>query len=104
MTNTSPGALLAAVAQDGGRHRGEEADSPHAAVAAGPPAGAAGTHPNLKGLHAHRKPELQYFGVRETGVGHMGLYHARACETWTRAGPACDRFIVLVAGVAEGEV
>src|SRR3981189_476854 len=98
------GARLAAIAQDGGRHRGEEAYPSHAALAAAPPAGTAGTFANFEGLHAHRELGLKYVGVHETEIGHVDLDHTRTGETGPRAGTACNRFIVLVAGIAESEV
>src|SRR5258707_4764599 len=64
-------AVATPVAQDGSSHRFQEAHPPDPTVAAPPTSGASGACPNLIGLEAHRKPELQDFRIRQPRIGHV---------------------------------
>src|SRR3546814_19983470 len=52
----------------------------------------------------NRKSRLQYFGIGKPAVGHVGLDRAGAVEVRPGPSAAGDRFVILVALVAEGEI
>ena len=56
-------AVGAAVGEDAGRHRLQEAHAPHATIATAPAARAARALPDLVAFQPHREAELQHLGV-----------------------------------------
>jgi Tfp pilus assembly ATPase PilU len=80
------GAVMAAVAEDGRRHRLQEAHPAHAAVAAAPAPGAARAGADGVAVQPHREAELQHLGVGQARVGHVRLHHAGAVEAGPGAG------------------
>ena len=59
---------------------------------------------NRKLLQQHREAHFQHFGIGQSAVGHVALYHRGAGEVRARTGAARDRLVILVAIVAEGEI
>ena len=104
----------AAIRQDRRGHRLQKAHPPHAAVTPGVAPGAARAAPDRIAFKPHREAKFQHLGVGQARVRHMGLHHRRAAEAAVRAaagvepqpgtGAAGNRFVVLMAGVAEGEI
>jgi hypothetical protein len=94
----------AVLGQRGDRHGFLEADTAHRSVAAAPPSGASAAVPDGELLQEDGQPPLQDLGVGEPRVRHVGLYDVGAGEAVPRAGAGGDGLVVLVAGVAEGDV
>src|SRR3954470_2564906 len=90
--------------EDGRGHRLEKAHAPHGAVAAVPLPTAARALAHREALEAHREAPLEHFRIGQAGICHMGLHDVRAIEARARTRAAADRFVVLIALVAEREV
>ena len=60
--------------------------------------------PDFVALQQDREPELQDLGVGQARVGHVGLHHGRSGIAVAGTAAPRDGLVVLVAGVAEGEV
>ena len=103
-----------AVAEHRCGHRLEKSDGANAAVATTPAPCSTRMTTDRVALQAHRKPQLEDFGIGQARIGHMRLNHCRAIEAAgeaalgvkdaTRARATRNRLVVLVALVAEGEI
>src|SRR5690606_25536326 len=52
----------------------------------------------------NRKAPLQYFGVGQARIRHMGLHGVGAIKIETSTGASGDGFVILIALIAEGEI
>jgi len=52
----------------------------------------------------HRVAPFEHLGIGQARVGHVCLHSIDAAETVARAAAARNSFVVLVVGIAEGEV
>ncbi len=94
----------AVVREDDDLHVLEKADAAQGARTAGVTPGAAAAVADSETLQQHRIAPFQDFGVGEARIGHMRVHRGRAVEVGPGAGAAADRLVVLVTGVAEGDV
>jgi hypothetical protein len=62
------------------------------------------TAPQRKFFDQHRKAELQHLRIREPRIGHVGVNRIGAVKIRPSARAAANRFVVLIALVAEREI
>src|SRR5262249_12726407 len=51
-----------------------------------------------------RIAEFEYLRIGQPGIGHMRVDRIGAIESWAGGGARADRFVILIAGVAEVEI
>src|SRR5215470_8133962 len=87
-----------------GRHRLEESHTALSAVAAAMPSGTTAAAADAVLLEPHGEAPFEHLRVRQPRIGHVRLHDAGSVEIGPRAGSAGNCLVILVAGVAEGEV
>ena len=100
----SVGRHAAVAGEDRRRHRLQETDPAADAVAAPPAPPTAASSPDLEALQPHRVAPFEDFRVGKPGVGHVDMHGVGPIEALARAGAAADGLVILVTGVAEGEI
>src|SRR5947208_762244 len=90
--------------QYGGSHVLEKTHATHRAVAAAPPAFTAAAAPYRKVFQQNRKTPFEYLGIGKPRIGHVRMHRIRAVESVAGARAPTDRFVVLIAVIAERKV
>ena len=103
-TGKPEGAYPSMAGQDRTFHLFQETDRPANSIAGVPFAAPARAGPDVEIFEHDRVAEFENLGICQPGVGHMRVDRIGAIKSRARGRTGADRFVILIAGVAEIEI